>query len=101
MGKEPKGRVLCCVRCSHCKEFGTFRNYTKDEGHFRGIFLCKVCRDKGIDWGIVDKKKEEPDLKPKKKSRKIQKEKKIEIPSKVGITSLLMDPVIKPAKKPS
>jgi hypothetical protein len=49
MGKE-KTKVLCSVRCSHCKEFGHFRKYTKADGHYRGVFHCKKCRDDGVPF---------------------------------------------------
>ena len=104
MAKENKTRTVCAIRCSHCKEFGMFENYTKADGHYNGIFLCKDCRAKGIEWGISKKNKEEPALKTKKKvkkGKKIKKVKKIEIPSKVTITSLLINSINKPAQKPN
>lgn len=88
-----KGKVTCAVRCNACTEFGSFENYTKADGHFRGVFICKPCREKGVPFpgeGSTET--------VKKKPKKI-KEEKIKKKEDLGITSLLNPKANKPAKK--
>jgi hypothetical protein len=94
---QKKTRVICSVRCSHCNEFGRFENYTKADGHFRGVFLCEDCREKGVPFPGEESK--EP-KKEKKKAKKVEKKKVKELEN-TGITSLLLGSPNKKAKKPT
>lgn len=80
-----KGRTVCSVRCSHCNDFGTFENYTKADGHYKGVFLCVECREKGVPFPGEESK----EIKPKKKRKKKAAKKEVKKQTKLGITSLL------------
>lgn len=86
---QKKTKVRCSIRCSHCKDFGHFRNYTKAEGHYRGVFLCEDCRANGVKFPGEEprvKEIEEPVIKEEENT---------------GITSLLLgNQQVKKAKKP-
>lgn len=56
---EVKGRVTCAERCSLCNNFGVYQNQTKAEGHYRGIFVCKKCRDEGFSFDNARKQERE------------------------------------------
>jgi hypothetical protein len=95
--KQQSSRVICAQRCSHCKEFRTFMSHTKAEGHYNGIFLCKICRKKGIDFNT-------PIKKSKKKTSKnttcngSKRVKRLKKPSSLDVMDLLVN---KQAKKPT
>ena len=95
--KQQSSRVLCAQRCSYCKELGAFVSHTKAEGHYNGIFLCKKCRKKGVDFDTPLKKPKKKSSKKKRHSVK-KKVKSLKKPESFDVMDLLIN---KKAKKPS